>query len=182
MIDGTFWPSFWPNLASTLVGLVLGIPLALWVNQKINEQAERARGSQESVRLAQALSVVVESIADNSRDLKGVLEILIQDRVPLYMSPDVSTWDVVKPEIVPFAHDPVLVSRVAAYFAHVSDVPKLHAEYLYYAAGMGATLSGSPELRNEYKSTLVSVITAVIKEADELLPQIRQLITSRRAA
>jgi hypothetical protein len=169
-----FWSAFWPNFASTILGIVFGVPIGLALNRYALFIGEKRSRIREGERLRIALQSVGAALEFNRGRLSLFLRALRNDAVRLDPALDVSTWDVVKEQIVPLLDDPELPRRLAYHFDRLASLARLNALYLDAVVGMASTLSSASQTRGLLQENLISLADGLTAETVTLVDEVKK--------
>jgi hypothetical protein len=164
-----FLIAFWPNAAATLVGIVFGLPIALWVNRLALKGAARASLKSQSQRLDHALQILMSAMESNQRILQEYAQVLSESKVRWRLNLDVSAWEAIKTDFIGELTDPSLRRQVAFHFTQLLVLTNLNQEYLGFAFGTNASMSGSERTRESINADLKSMCEELDKRAGELV-------------
>lgn len=146
---GTFLDAFLPNLAATLVGVVVGVPVALaiaaWARSRQKEDERDARRE----RFQNAVDLLLRAGAHNLELLNAVPGTLKAGQYFTGFQADLSTWDIVRAEVLLGLTDVGLRVRLAHFYEGLALFVQ-HQERLVTNL-IGAT---SDQKRNEVQVVL----------------------------
>jgi hypothetical protein len=174
-----FVTAFWPNAAATIVGVVLGLPVALWINRLALKNTERGAHRAQVQRLDHALQVLISAMESNQSLLAEYANVLSESKVSWRLNLDVSAWDAIKADIVAELTDPDLRRQLAFHFMKLNALRDLNQEYLGFAFGTNASMSGSEKVRESIKTNMKTMCEELQKHAVELVALCK---TSRNSA
>lgn len=164
-----FLLAFWPNAAATLVGIVFGLPIAMWVNRLALRGAERASLKSQSQCLDHALQILVSAMETNQGILQEYTQVLSESKVHWRLSLDVSAWDAIKTDFIGELTDPSIRRQLAFHFAQLLILTNLNQEYLGFAFGTNASMSGSEKTRESINANLKAMCEELDQRAGELI-------------
>ena len=167
----TFLAAFWPNAAATVAGIVLGLPVALWINRLALKNTERSTLSNQAQRLNHALQVLIAAMESNQSVLGEYATVLSESKVSWRLNLDVSAWDAIKTDIVAELTDPDLRRQLAFHFMKLNALRNLNTEYLGFAFGTNASMSGSEKVRESIKGNMKSMCEELQVHSSELIRQ-----------
>lgn len=164
-----FFLAFWPNAAATLVGIIFGLPIALWVNRLALRGVERVALKSQSQRLDHALQVLISAMETNKGILQEYTQILSESKIRWRLGLDVSAWDAIKTDFIGELTDPALRRNLAFHFAQLLFLTNLNQEYLGFAFGTNASMSGSKKTRESISTNLKTLCEELDQHAGELI-------------
>lgn len=165
----SFLSAFWPNAAATLVGIVFGLPIAMWVNRLALKSIERAALKSQSQRLDHALQVLISAMETNKGILREYTQVLSESKVRWRLSLDISAWDAIKTDFISELTDPSLRRNLAFHFAQLLFLTNLNQEYLGFAFGTNASMSGSAKTKESICTNLKTMCEELDQHAGELI-------------
>jgi len=172
---GSFAQAFWPSTAANLVGLILGLPLALALNRIWLSYTNRSEHSENQRRLKEAIQVLAATL-DANADRLVVLQNKLRNKLcPFDSGLDITSWEVVKPELVQFLRDPQLQSGLARHFSELASASRLTSQYLGYVAGVEAALGGIEVAREKLRVHLLTEAERLAQDGRELHSRLQQL-------
>lgn len=175
----TFLSAFWPNAAATVIGIVLGLPFALWINRLALRNAEHSTLSNQVHRLNHALQVLISAMESNQGLLSEYVTVLSESKVSWHLNLDVSAWDTIKTDIIAELTDPDLRRQLAFHFMKLDALRKLNNDYLGFAFGTNASMSGSEKTRESIKGIMESMCEELQANSADLIQQCK---TAQNAA
>lgn len=171
-----FWKAFLPSFIATILGVGLATLGAIWTNNKVIAQTEKAKRKEEVVKLVRSLTVIKEALTFNNEHFLNMLQLHKNDNSIFYFRCDDSTWDVVKNDVVQYLHNPALQRRIAYHFSLIKELRKIEAIYLDSSVGAIASLQhGQAPLKQVIGTHIPEIIQELIDEADILIQQINSV-------
>ena len=176
--DALFWQNFWPNFTSTLAGLILGLPIALLTNRLLFSWQNRKQKMEETGRLHQALTNILNTLTENHIKLLTTQHLLDQHQLPLDTSFDTSAWEVMKNDVIQFLRNPDLKAKIAYHFSRLITLNKLCEKLSNFASiDVRAAIPNKEKTIEDLRNYIVSEIGVLIKDIDT----ISVLITNYRS-
>lgn len=170
-----FLTAFWPNAAATIVGVVLGLPIALWINRLTLKREEHATLQIKTQRLDHALRVLIAAMDVNLALLADYAQELANSKIAWRLNLDVSAWQAIRDDFSAELTDPNLRRQLAFHFTKLKALLALNQEYLSFAFGTNASMSGAEKVRESIKNNMQLM-------CQELQVQATQLIALSKAA
>jgi len=178
-----FLEAFLPNLVATLIAVGLGIPIGLWFNRRMLASAEPLKAQDEQHHLETALLTLEHSLTANRPRLQKVTEMLDEGPILLDFDLDISTWEAVRTEVVPYLHSPQLSSRLAHHFGRLGSVVKLQELYVSLVVkDLSSALSHVRQVKKIAHDALNRAAKAANSDAAELITELSSRRTSGPAA
>ena len=177
-----FWSGFWPNVAATLIGVVLGVPIALYLNT-LAGRATHARTKEEgAVRLRNALSSLISSIAHNEAKLSSLQASLQQSRAVFDLGVDTAAWEATKSQVIENLENPDLYRRLALHHSNLQNLSRLCVMYLDMVAGIASAIGGVKGTRDSLRTYLLARSSELLAEAATLKSELVPLAQDAKAA
>ena len=173
-----FLTAFWPNAAATLSGIILGLPTALWVNRIALRSAEHISLKSQIQRLDHALEVLISSMNENRTILGAYSKVVAESKVRWCLNLNISAWDAIKADFMAEHTAPSLRGEVAYHFSQLSALVNLNQQYLGFAFGTNASMSGSEKTRESISTNLKGMCEALDVQAGKLTTSLQQLHAS----
>jgi hypothetical protein len=131
-----FWPAFWASLPASFLG-VLGALVVGWVLLRLTEHHQRADQRQQLVK---AIRVLRTALVDNSNVFQALADSFDKGDTPTDTYLNSATWVAIGPRISSDLQDYQLLGDIAAYYASVGFVGRVHDRLLDLTMGPAATL------------------------------------------
>jgi|LakMenEpi03Aug12_release.lakeMendotaPanAssembly.Ray.scaffolds.fasta_scaffold598713_1 hypothetical protein len=168
-LTNDFWTNFWPNLASTLLGLIIGIPIALAINRKAEKEKNKLTIQNQLLNFKVAMDIINRAILVNKKRLAETKTILSQNNIQADTGLDISSWEVIRNDIIVNLKDPLLLQRIAFYYFKVANLKKNHNVYFSLIIGINSTVSGQELIKENLKQICINDAEFLVKESDKLL-------------
>ena len=134
---------------------------ALRQGAKIEADAERER-------LRRSLRCVIDALQRNASDMDVVGKKIRDGAAVFDLGLDVTTWEVVRDELVPLLRSPRLRSDLALHFSRVKQADRLSAALFEYSAGVASSLGRAPVIRKALVEALFSQLSKLAPESSDL--------------
>jgi len=170
-----FLDSFLPNILSTLIGVIVGLPTALYANRKLNAFSNRSKKLEQLNRLSKSIEITNNSIINNKTALITMLANVNEKTSVLTTNLDITSWDIVKNELINNQINPIITNKLAYYFNQITNIEILCRKHLDYTIGVNAALGfGAEDTKKTITLHIRKSVPNLILYGDTLLKEIKE--------